>query len=360
MEFSVPRSAFVARVKFANPGQLQQGGAERWLAGVVELGLVGHGGGGGQGGAGAGSVRHRLFYLDIHSKSNKLKITRQFAQLVATDWRHFGLATVQLATHHWRPTTGDPPLATHHWRPTTGDRHIHCRWSAGLGLGVSLCTGGALGAPHPYTLGRLDLGDLLGDHHGVTPLDLLGTQRLVVEAALVLVAVAVYGAEELPAPTGEAGEAELLLAGGASVLLLLAVLPVLLGAAAGACLSAGGLGDGGDSGQRRVEAGGGAGAGEGLGLQGEGGEGGAGGAGRAEAGGHVGGRRLLLLHDVLVADRAQPLAPRVAVEAAAVLAERRVVLLHVAVPAVHPGCWLAYLLKKVNQAYKLGRSPSLP
>jgi len=102
----------------ANPGQLQQGGAERWLAGVVELGLVGHGGGGGQGGAGAGAVRHRLFYLDIHSKSNKLKITRQFAQLVATDWRHFGLATVQLATHHWRPTTGDPPLATHHWRPS--------------------------------------------------------------------------------------------------------------------------------------------------------------------------------------------------------------------------------------------------
>jgi len=200
----------------------------------------------------------------------------------------------------------------------------------------------------PPPLRRLDLGDLLGDDHRVTPLDLLGTQRLVVEAALVLVAVAVYGAEELAAPAGEAGQAQLLLAGGAPVLFLLAILSLLLAAAA---LGAPRLGDGGHCGQRRVEAGGGAGAGEGqrLGLQGEGGEGGAGGAG-AEAGGHVGGRRLLLLHDVFVAERAEALTGRVAVEAAAVLAENGMILLHVSIPAIHPGCWLAYLLKKVNQA----------
>ena len=104
---------------------------------------------------------------------------------------------------------------------------------------------------------------------------------LVVEAALVLVAVAVYGAEELAAPAGEAGQAQLLLAGGAPVLFLLAILAILLAATAGPALGAPRLGDGGHRGQRRVEAGGGAGAGEGqrLGLQGEGGEGGARGAG---------------------------------------------------------------------------------
>ena len=55
-----------------------------------------------------------------------------------------------------------------------------------------------------------------------------------------------------------------------------------------------------------------------------------------KAGRHVGGGGLLLLHDVLVADRAQTLVSRVAVEPAAILAERRVALLHAAVPAVHP------------------------
>ena len=54
-----------------------------------------------------------------------------------------------------------------------------------------------------------------------------------------------------------------------------------------------------------------------------------------EAGWHVGGGSLLLLHDVLVANRAEALIASVAVEAAPVLAQGGVVLLHVPVPAVH-------------------------
>ena len=54
-----------------------------------------------------------------------------------------------------------------------------------------------------------------------------------------------------------------------------------------------------------------------------------------EAGWHVGGWSLLLLHNVFVANRAEALVAGVAVEAAAVLAQGGVVLLHIPVPAVH-------------------------
>ena len=54
-----------------------------------------------------------------------------------------------------------------------------------------------------------------------------------------------------------------------------------------------------------------------------------------EAGWHIGGGSLLLLHDILVANRAEALVASVAVEATPVLAQGGVVLLHVPVPAVH-------------------------
>lgn len=55
-----------------------------------------------------------------------------------------------------------------------------------------------------------------------------------------------------------------------------------------------------------------------------------------EWGWHVGGRRLLLLDGVLVADGAEALVAWGGVEAAAVLAEGRHVLLHIWVAGVHP------------------------
>ena len=54
-----------------------------------------------------------------------------------------------------------------------------------------------------------------------------------------------------------------------------------------------------------------------------------------ETGWHVCGGSLLLLHNILVANRAEALVASIAVEATPVLAQGGVVLLHVPVPAVH-------------------------
>ena len=67
-----------------------------------------------------------------------------------------------------------------------------------------------------------------------------------------------------------------------------------------------------------------------------------------EAGWHVGWGGLLLLHDILIANWAETLVACIAVETAPVLAQSGVVLLHVAVSAVH-FCTLTKIWKK----YKL-------
>ena len=61
-----------------------------------------------------------------------------------------------------------------------------------------------------------------------TLLSITLNNHLVVELALVLVAVSVYGAEEATAPAGEPSQSQLLLAHAAPVLLLLAVLASVL------------------------------------------------------------------------------------------------------------------------------------
>lgn len=75
---------------------------------------------------------------------------------------------------------------------------------------------------------HLNFSHFLSHNDGITLGYLLRSHGLVVELALVLVAVSVYGAEEATAPAGEPSQSQLLLAHAAPVLLLLAVLASVL------------------------------------------------------------------------------------------------------------------------------------
>lgn len=80
----------------------------------------------------------------------------------------------------------------------------------------------------------LNFSNFLSHNNGVALADLLGAHGLVVEAAVVLVAVSMYGAEETAAPAGEPGQPHLLLARLTPVLLLLPLLvPAVPGVARG-------------------------------------------------------------------------------------------------------------------------------
>lgn len=201
----------------------------------------------------------------------------------------------------------------------------------------------------------LDLLNLLADHHRIVAPNLLRTQLPIVERALVLVGIPVDGAEQTAAPTLEACESDLLAAHATPVLLF--ALPVLLvllfvirgrrscvctGPAlltifvGGAVRHIGGAVVGGGGGRGGVVlCGHGHGRGDGGGRRAGGGEEGLQGGDGGHAcvrtvrgvrvdggGGRAVGWLLFLLQGFLVADRAQTVRRRVAIETTAASTQR--------------------------------------
>lgn len=83
----------------------------------------------------------------------------------------------------------------------------------------------------PYTCRPSNLLDLVPDHHRIVLSDLLSTHFLIVKRTVVLVGISVQAAEEAPAATLEAREADLFAAYPTPILLFLLVLLVILLAA---------------------------------------------------------------------------------------------------------------------------------
>lgn len=83
----------------------------------------------------------------------------------------------------------------------------------------------------PYTCRPSNFLDLVPDHHRIVLSDLLSTHFLIVKRTVVLVGISVQAAEEAPAATLEAREADFFAAYPTPVLLFLLVLLVILLAA---------------------------------------------------------------------------------------------------------------------------------